>query len=433
MITKDNVGVFIKNRKGKPLEFASAVMKEQDSYLVSMQQSKISLADVCVAVGDRVLDGTLLGRPKDRNGCFVYSPTSGKVAAIIQKLSVFGDLVDHVLIVADKKNEKILFSKFEEVTRKNLLERLMSAGVMDMTGIPSYIKYVRKPIEKSKLYISCIDDDPYISCEEVNFRENLEQCVKGADLFCKLLNIHNVTFLFSSNQKSAIKAFKNYLKTSHNRFVSARVIDHVYPLSINEITLAVAGKLLDNAGRYNKGIYIESGIAAKQFYDGVFENTPVTSRIMTISGTGFIRKANFEVKNGTSLKAIMDFVGVNQKEHAYKMICGGVMSGIAQETDEATINITTPAVIFMTKLEFHDEKEYPCISCGKCVDVCPAKIMPYRIEEALACGDLDIAKKMGIHSCTSCGACSYVCPAKRYLTQRISDGRDKIMKNGGNK
>ena len=160
---------------------------------------------------------------------------------------------------------------------------------------------------------------------------------------------------------------------------------------------------------------------------------PVTSRLMTIAGSGFIRKANFEVKNGTSLKAIMDFVGVNNKEVAYKMICGGVMSGIAQETEEATVNMTNPAVIFMTKFEFNEESEYPCISCGKCVDVCPSKIMPYRVEEAIICGDYDIAKKMGVHACTSCGACSYVCPSKRYLTQRISDGRDKIAKMGGNR
>ena len=49
MITKDNVGVFIKGRKGKPLEFASSVMKEQDSYLVAMQQSPSSFSVVAVA------------------------------------------------------------------------------------------------------------------------------------------------------------------------------------------------------------------------------------------------------------------------------------------------------------------------------------------------------------------------------------------------
>ena len=152
MITKDNVGVFIKSRKGKPLEFASAIMKEQDTYLVSMQQSKISLADVVVSDNDNVKEGTLIGRPKDRNGCFVYSPVSGKVAAIIQKLSIYGDLVDHVLIIADKKNEVLDLPKFEEITRKTLLERLMSSGVMDLSGIPSYIKYVRKPVEKARLY-----------------------------------------------------------------------------------------------------------------------------------------------------------------------------------------------------------------------------------------------------------------------------------------
>ena len=59
--------------------------------------------------------------------------------------------------------------------------------------------------------------------------------------------------------------------------------------------------------------------------------------------------------------------------------------------------------------------------------------MPYRIEECLINGDFDIASRYGINACTSCGACSYVCPAKRYLAQRITDGKEKIAKSGGNK
>jgi len=433
MVTKENVGVFITERKGKPLEFASAVMKEQDSYLVCMQQSQISIAEVAVSIGETVLEGTLIGRPRDRFGCFVYSPVSGKVVDIIQRLSIYGELVDHVLIVADKQNKSSDLPKIKEFNRKTILERLMTSGIIGINGQPSYTKYIRKPIEKSRLFISCIDNDPYLSAEEVNFRENMEDCVKGAELFSKLVNVEVVTFLFSSNQKSAVKAFKKYLKQTRNRLVNAKVIDNVYPLSLVEITKNVSGKHLDDKGRYERGIYIESGLAAKQLYDAAYNNKPVTARLMTISGTGFIRKANYLVKNGTSLKAILDFVGVNNKESTFKMICGGAMTGIAQESEEASVNMSVPAVLFMTKMEFSPEKESPCISCGRCVDVCPAGIMPYRIEECLLSGDYDIARRFGIHACTSCGACSYVCPAKRYLAQRITDGREKISKSGGNK
>ena len=64
------------------------------------------------------------------------------------------------------------------------------------------------------------------------------------------------------------------------------------------------------------------------------------------------------------------------------------------------------------------------------MDICPAKIMPYKIEEFLLSNDLDFAKHCGIEACTECGACSFVCPAKRYLAQRISDGKKKLKERG---
>ena len=431
MITRDNIGVFIKNRKGKPLEFASSIMKEQDSYLVCMQQSPTSIAKVAVSVGESVLEGGQIGRPKDRYGCFVYSPTSGKVVDIIQKMSIYGTMCDHVLIVSNKKNERFEFPKLDEISRKTILERLMSSGILDLSGQPSYIKFVRKPNDKSRLFISCIDNDPFVSCEEVSFRENIDVCVKGAELYMNLINVSTATFVFSSNQKSAIKALKKHISDKKYSFIKIKVIDNVYPLSLNEITRNLSGKYLDDAGRYKKGIYIESGQTAKQLYEAVILGKPVISRLMTIGGNGFIRKANYEIKNGTSLRAIMDFVGGNTSVSEYKMICGGAMTGIAQESNDVTVNLVTPAVLFMTQQEFCREKETPCISCGRCVDVCPACIMPNRIETFLLDGDYDFAKKYGIANCTGCGACSYVCPAKRYLAQRIIDGRDKIASNGG--
>lgn len=433
MVTRDNIGVYIRSRKGKACAFSSAIFKEQESYLVCMQQSESSVANVCVEIGDSVKQGTVIGKPSDRNGCFVYSPVSGKVMDIIQKLSIYGKLVDHVLIFADKKNEIENFPALSEINRKTLLERLMSSGIIDLVGQPSYIKYVRKPSEKARLFISCIDNDPYVSAEEVSVRENMEETIKGAEYFAKLINVSEITFIFSSEQKSAFKAFKNHVKANKIKNVSVRVLDYVYPLSIVEITRYLSGKSLDASGRYYKGIYLESGISAKQFYDAVEKNNPVISRLMTIAGTGFIRKANYEIKNGTSLRAIMDFVGVNNKESTYKMVCGGAMTGVAQESSEATINISNNAILFLTRVEFSEEKESPCINCGKCVDICPARIMPYRIEEYLINGDLDYAKKFGINACTECGACSYICPAKRYLAQRLSDGKKIINKSGGNR
>ncbi|MBQ9790191.1 MAG: hypothetical protein IJW24_01175, partial [Clostridia bacterium] len=87
----------IKSRRGKQSSFASGVMKEQDTYLVPLESAKNVMATPVVSIGDNVKEGTLIGKPKDRYGAFVYSPVSGKVTAILQQLSLHGTMADHVL------------------------------------------------------------------------------------------------------------------------------------------------------------------------------------------------------------------------------------------------------------------------------------------------------------------------------------------------
>lgn len=434
MVISDNIGLMLPKRKGKALEFDSSFMKEQDSYLVPMEMASGTMASVCVNIGDTVKEGTLIGKPKDRRGCFVYSPISGKVTAIVQQLSLCGNLVDHVLIVSDKKNQVKTFPKLEDFTRKAMIERLMVSGIIGEENELCYIKYVRKPnTKKTRLIVSCIDNDPYVSASEVNFRENIDKCIKGSYEFMKLAETDFVTFVFTSNQKSAIKALKKYIKDNKLKNVRFDILPNIYPLTTVELTRYIVGKNLNASGRWNKGVYIENCFTCKQYYEAIFEGKPVISRLVTIGGTGFVRKGNYEIKVGTSLGAIMEYVGVRQTEESrlkYKMICGGAMSGSAQESPKVTMNLSVPAVLFLSQHEFSEEKESPCMYCGKCADVCPAKIMPYKIDEFLASNDFDFAKQYGIECCTSCGACSYVCPAKRYLAQRISDGRDKIKEGG---
>ena len=436
MVITDNIGVQIKSRRGKQSSFASGVMKEQDTYLVPLESAKNVMATPVVSIGDNVKEGTLIGKPKDRYGAFVYSPVSGKVTAILQQLSLHGTMADHVLITADKKNEVERFKPVEDFSRKSLLERLMISGCMDEDGELCYIKYIRKSASKKpKIIVSCVDNDPYQSACEVLMRENTEKIVKGALEFKKLAEAATITFVFQSHQKSAISAYKKYVKSNKLKDFYIEIFPDLYPLTTMEVVRYISGKTLDASGRFQNGLYVESVFSCKEFFEALNENKPVTEKLITIGGEGFARRGNFVVKVGTKLQSIMDFVGtpvMESQKISFKIICGGSMSGIAEESANVAIDSSLHSILFLTAKEFADEKEYPCNHCGKCADVCPAKIMPYKIEEFLLSNDLDFAKSFGIEACTSCGACSYVCPARRYLAQRITNGKHKLESRGEN-
>ena len=68
-----------------------------------------------------------------------------------------------------------------------------------------------------------------------------------------------------------------------------------------------------------------------------------------------------------------------------------------------------------------------CINCGRCVKVCPGRVLPSRLATLAERGDMEGFEKMNGMECCECGCCSYVCPAKRPLTQSIKSMRKMVL------
>jgi Na+-transporting NADH:ubiquinone oxidoreductase subunit A len=68
----------------------------------------------------------------------------------------------------------------------------------------------------------------------------------------------------------------------------------------------------------------------------------------------------------------------------------------------------------------------PCIACGLCETVCPARIMPQLLHRHLYAGKLDRAEQDGLDGCVDCGLCTYVCPSKIDLHHEFRTAREEI-------
>ena len=73
------------------------------------------------------------------------------------------------------------------------------------------------------------------------------------------------------------------------------------------------------------------------------------------------------------------------------------------------------------------EQALPCLRCGKCVNVCPAKIEPVLIKDYL--NNEDVLKNLNVDKCISCGLCSYICPSKIDVRNYVSEAKNKIRKD----
>lgn len=67
------------------------------------------------------------------------------------------------------------------------------------------------------------------------------------------------------------------------------------------------------------------------------------------------------------------------------------------------------------------------IRCGRCVDVCPGRVVPQMLMTAAEHHDLAAFEKLNGMECCECGSCTFICPAHRPLTQAFKEMRKAVM------
>jgi Na+-translocating ferredoxin:NAD+ oxidoreductase RnfC subunit len=70
----------------------------------------------------------------------------------------------------------------------------------------------------------------------------------------------------------------------------------------------------------------------------------------------------------------------------------------------------------------------PCISCGRCEEVCPARLMPQILHRLLYREAIDEAQAAGLPACVECGLCTYVCPSKIDMQKQFADAKAEILR-----
>ena len=150
-------------------------------------------------------------------------------------------------------------------------------------------------------------------------------------------------------------------------------------------------------------------------YEALKYHKPLTERIVTINGDGIKKRANYRIKIGTNLNELATKLDLFKNIKNPVLISGGLMMGTSIPSDDFII---TPDVNCIIYKEDKIEKEYECLKCGKCTEVCPMNLIPSLIIT-------EKNKELKINKCIECGLCSYVCPAKIELREKI-----KEVKNG---
>ena len=122
---------------------------------------------------------------------------------------------------------------------------------------------------------------------------------------------------------------------------------------------------------------------------------------------------------GTPLRDIFKRFHVNLNDQD-RIIIGGPLNGYSTYTDAFPIRPDTDAVLLQDKDDVALASDYPCINCGDCVRVCPARVPVSMLIRFLEAGEYEeAAESYDLYSCLECGLCSYVCVSRIPIFQSI--------------
>lgn len=414
--------------KDKPIK---AVFPKSD-LVYPLSQHIGAPAKAIVAKGDRVLAGQKIAEAQGFVSAAVFATVSGRVKAIENRRVVTGDNAMSIVVENDGKYEEIEYAQvkpLEEMSREEILTAIREAGIVGMggAGFPTHVKLSPREPEKIDYVIAnCAECEPYLTSDYRRMVEEPEKLIDGIKVILKLFPNAKGILAIEDNKKDCIKLLKEL--TGSEEKISVVSLKTKYPQgSERQLIYAVTGRAIN----YEKlpadvGCVVNNVDTIVAINRAVREGKPLMNRIVTITGDAIAEPQNFMVSIGTSCADLVEEAGGFQTKPE-KIISGGPMMGFAIFDLNVPVTKTTSALLCMSEDEVSKKEPSACINCGRCVEVCPGRVVPKLLAEYAMRYELDKFEKCDGLECCECGCCSYICPAKRPLTQAIKSGRRMVL------
>ncbi len=423
-----------KHHTEKPIE----LLPLPEKVIIPLQQHIGAPCTATVKRRDKVLIGQTIGNSDRFVSAPVHATVSGEISATTMVVNPpTGQLVTALVITPDGEDkwaELEAPKNPESLSIKDILRKIREAGIVGMGGatFPTHVKL--SPPEGKKidtLILNGCECEPYITSDHRVMLEYGEKVLSGLNVVRKVLSSDNVYIAIEDNKKDAIEHMEELVaKMALKDNFKVISLKSKYPMGAEKTLIkSLLGREVPIGGLpLDIGVVVHNVSTAKAIHDAIFEGKPLVERVITVTGAVKNPK-NLLVRIGTPLRNLIEYCGgIDGK--ANEVILGGPMMGISQPDLDFPVIKGTSCVLVM---ESSPIREQDCISCGKCLEVCPMYLIPTTIVKYAKAGRYDDCEEAYIADCFECGACAYICPANIPLVQYIKIAKSELIRRRANK
>ena len=377
-----------------------------------------------VKKGDEVLRGQMIAEAGGFVSAPIHSSVSGTVTKIDLHRNAVGNMVDCIFIQSDGEYREVEYDAVDDIStlsREDIIKRIQDAGVVGMggAGFPTHVKLSPKEPEKIDYIIAnCAECEPYITADYRILIDTPELLIDGMKIALSLFDGAKGIIAVEDNKPEAIEVLTEACKDEPDIEVMGLLTK--YPQGgERQLIYATTGRAI-NASMLpaDAGCIVQNASTLVAIQRAVRFGVPSIERVVTITGDVIAHPGNFLVPCGTNFQELVEAAG-GYTTQPRQLISGGTMMGFAVPTDDFPVTKTTSALLCFEKDPVEEAQETACINCGRCVTVCPSRIVPSRLADFAKNGQDELFEKWNGLECIECGSCSYTCPAKRQLAQRI--------------
>jgi len=359
-----------------------------------------------LGIGDAVKTGEKLSLYPDQTD-YVISPVTGRISSLSPYTGDYAK--SYIAITIRPDGNEIIDDTFKKKIQRPTLA-LVSDYLKGAPGNPPLSLLADSNGRIQTIVIRGLDPDPTVATNQYIAQSRLRDLKKGIRILKEVTDVQDIILI------SAGETIQGY---GH---IGARIksVKPVYPAALPHMVMKdVLGQIVP-AGKTCEDLGVCFFTAEAVISIGnAFESGQIPiSKILTFIQKNGTRKI-VETPIGTPIADILKAFGETVNEFD-RVIFGGPMTGSAVYALEHPVQPDTDAVIVVDRDEAAYVSDYPCINCGECVRICPAKMQVHMLVRYLEANQYEnAAEGYDLYSCIECGLCSYVCVSRIPIFQYI--------------